>query len=92
MDISQFPERMRAKALAAVVRSMRAGVNLRFGGLRGDVLPVKVSPAPGASIPQRTKAELEKWAVAACATLPYQLLIEVADQPLDSGAGMRIIS
>ena len=83
MDISQFPERIRSKILAAVVRSMRAGVSLRFGSFDGDKLPVRVGEIAKVSSTRRTRAELESWALAACAALPYQIIVEVVqDLPL----------
>lgn len=83
MDISQFPERIRAKVLATVVRSMRAGVALRFGAFQGDALPVRVNQIAKPSSPRLSRMELERWALSACAALPYQIIVEVIqDSPV----------
>ena len=76
MDLSQFPERFRARVLAGVVRNSRLGIAMRFGELQGQTLPLHVkqeATAPAVLPP----SELEQLARSTFATLPYELQIRV---------------
>jgi len=57
MDISQFPERFRAKVLSSIVRNSRLGIAIRFGKLEGEVLPLSVQQEP--TSPERMR--LASW-------------------------------
>jgi len=74
MNISQFPERFRARVLSSIVRHNREGIFIRFGKLEGDTLPLSVQQQTSEQI--LPPAELEQRARAAFANLPYNLRIE----------------
>jgi len=76
MDLSQFPERFRARVLSGIVRSSRVGIAIRFGELDGEILPLSVSKVPTFSSAV-APAELEEVARSAFSALPYDLRIQV---------------
>ncbi len=76
MNISQFPERFRARVLSGIVRNSRLGIAIRFGELEGKVLPLSVRQEPTAS-ERLPAAHLEKAARSAFNDLPYDLRIMV---------------
>lgn len=76
MDLSQFPERFRARVLSSIVRNGRMGIAIRFGKLEGEVLPLSVSQVP-AEQQLLPPAELEQAARSAFANLPYDLRIQI---------------
>lgn len=75
MNLSQFPERFRARVLSGIVRSRQIGVAIRFGKLEGETLPLSVSQET--SISPVSQADLEQVARTAFAALPYDLRIQV---------------
>jgi hypothetical protein len=75
MDLSQFPERFRARVLSGIVRSSRLGIAIRFGKLEGEILPLSVSQA--STIPPVSPDQLEEVARTAFAALPYDLRIRI---------------
>ncbi|TXF91267.1 hypothetical protein FUA23_03320 [Neolewinella aurantiaca] len=75
MDLSQFPERFRAKVLSNIVRNSRLGIAIRFGKLKGQVLPLSIHqevPSPNPLHP----SQLEALARTAFHELPYELQIK----------------
>lgn len=77
MNLSQFPERLRARVLSSIVRYGRAGIAFRVGELEGEVLPLTVAQVPSSPGPPLPPQELERQARVAFGTLPYTLHIEV---------------
>lgn len=75
MDLSQFPERFRARVLSGIVRSRRVGIAIRFGKLDGATLPLSVSQE--AAFTPVAPAEMEEVARSAFSALPYDLRIQV---------------
>jgi len=76
MDLSQFPERFRARVLSGIVRNSRLGIAIRFGKLEGEVLPLSVRQE--ATAPDRMQpSQLEEVARSAFNGLPYDLRIQV---------------
>ena len=73
MNLSQFPERLRARVLSSIVRHHREGIFIRFGELEGSVLPLSVQQKMTDTV--LPPAELEQRARAAFANLPYDLRI-----------------
>lgn len=76
MDLNQFPERLRARVLAGIVRNSRVGIAIRLGRLDGETLSLRVSQEAPAVRPL-PPAELEQVARTTFATLPYELRIQV---------------
>ena len=76
MNLSQFPERFRARVLASVVRHGRQGIAIRFGELDGQTLPLVVSQEPTRT-PALPAADLESLARTTFASLPYELRVRV---------------
>jgi len=76
MDLSQFPERFRARVLSSIVRHGRMGIAIRFGRLEGETLPLLISRQPTAR-EDMSPAELEAVAREAFSTLPYHLRIKI---------------
>lgn len=79
MDISQFPERFRAKVLSGIVRNRRLGIAIRFGKLEGQVLPLSVRQENATPEPMQP-AQLEEVARTAFNELPYDLRIQIGGQ------------
>jgi hypothetical protein len=79
MDISQFPERFRAKVLSSIVRNSRLGIAIRFGKLEGEVLPLSVQQEPTSPerMPPCQLEEVARLAFLAFNGLPYDLRIQV---------------
>lgn len=76
MDISQFPERFRARVLSGIVRNSRLGIAIRFGELEGEVLPLSVRQEP-TSRKRMLPSQLEEVARTAFSGLPYDLRIQI---------------
>jgi hypothetical protein len=76
MDLSQFPERFRAKVLSSIVRNNRLGIAIRFGKLEGEVLPLSVRQEPS-SMERMPSSKLEEVARLAFNGMPYDLRIQI---------------
>ncbi len=76
MDLSQFPERFRARVLSGIVRNSRLGIAIRFGKLEGEVLPLSVHQEP-TSHERLPASHLEEAARSAFNGLPYDLRIQI---------------
>jgi hypothetical protein len=76
MNLTQFPERFRARVLSGIVRNSRLGIAIRFGELEGEVLPLSVEQACKTS-ERLPAAKLKEVARSAFDGLPYDLRIQV---------------
>ena len=77
MDLSQFPERVRAHVLSGIVRNSRKGIAIRFGEIKDGILPLSIRQEPVSS-PVLAPGELETLARTTFANLPYDLRIHVS--------------
>ncbi len=77
MDLSQFPERVRAHVLSGIIRNSRRGIAIRFGKLKDGVLPLSIRQEAVAT-PALAPVELENLARTTFASLPYDLQIIVS--------------
>lgn len=81
MDLSHFPERFRARILAGLVRTGRAGLRIRFEKLEGEVLALRVDRSPEAPEVSDTlcTTRMEELTRTNFAGLPYKLRIRVEE-------------